>query len=252
MDLRDCYVLEDWFPKSFASFEERNYGVLFFNTNNKDSYDSNHAVIFRQKIDDISEVLQDIVAFYQEKGIRPIIYQSTLDNGYFEEIKAELAEGGFDSWMEEQKFMVLMEENTIMPNENLVVKLLNTWDESLRQIFIEAEEPWEIEVTKTAMNDPDIKLWVAYLEEKPIGFLFCSNRGEICRGNYVLVSKPHRNVGAGRTLCYHYVEWCKENGIKKVFHWPDGEHPEKIYYEGGFRHVETIKAGRACLKDDET
>lgn len=60
----------------------------------------------------------------------------------------------------------------------------------------------------------------------------------------MLVSKQHRNVGAGRTLAYHYVRWCKKHGIRTVFHWPDGEHPEKIYYDAGFRYVETISAGR--------
>ena len=30
--------------------------------------------------------------------------------------------------------------------------------------------------------------------------------------------------------------------------WPAGEHPEKIYYEAGFRYVETISAGRAGIK----
>lgn len=33
---------------------------------------------------------------------------------------------------------------------------------------------------------------------KIIGFLYCLLDGDICRGNYVLVSKQHRNIGAGR------------------------------------------------------
>lgn len=207
-------MLEDMFPKSFADYEERPYGILFYNTTNKDSYDSNHAVIFRDQIDDLSKILKDVIAFYTEKEIKPTIYQSTLDSGYFGEIKKELALAGFDSWMEEQRFM-------------------------------EAEEPWEIEVVKRALCNPNTALWVVYFDEKPIGFLYCLVDGNICRGNYVLVSKQHRNVGAGRTLTYHYVRWCKEQGIRTVFHWPDGEHPEKIYYDAGFRYVETISAGRA-------
>jgi hypothetical protein len=34
---------------------------------NKDSYDSNHAIIFREKIADLNEVLEDIIGFYKEK-----------------------------------------------------------------------------------------------------------------------------------------------------------------------------------------
>ena len=207
-------MLEDMFPKSFADYEERPYGTLFYNTTNKDSYDSNHAVIFRDQIDDLSKILKDVIAFYTEKEIKPTIYQSTLDSGYFGEIKKELALAGFDSWMEEQRFM-------------------------------EAEEPWEIEVVKRALCNSNTALWIVYFDEKPIGFLYCLMDGNICRGNYVLVSKQHRNVDAGRTLTYHYVRWCKEQGIRTVFHWPDGGHPEKIYYDAGFRYVETISAGRA-------
>ena len=41
MDLKDCFVLEDILPKSFADYEEWPYGIMFYNTHNKDSYDSN-------------------------------------------------------------------------------------------------------------------------------------------------------------------------------------------------------------------
>lgn len=43
MDLKDGYILEDPFPKSFTAFEEREYGILFYNIENKDSFDSNQA-----------------------------------------------------------------------------------------------------------------------------------------------------------------------------------------------------------------
>lgn len=248
MDLKDCFVLEDLFPKSFACYEERPYGILFYKIDNKKSYDSNHAVIIREKIKNLPEVLKDIAAFYQEKGLTPLIYQSTQDSGYFSEIKVELEREGFDSWIEEQKFMLLSAENKITPNQNLIVKKTKTWEASFEQIFEEAEEPWETEVAKKSLEDPNTVLWVAYLGEKPIGVLYCTTDGKICRGNYVLVSKLHRNVGAGKTLTYHYVEWCKANNLQKVFHWPAGEHPEKIYLEAGFRHVETIYAGRAVQK----
>ena len=248
MDLHDCFELEDMFSKSFTDFEERSYGILFYNTQNKDSYDSNHAVIFRDRIQNITTVLKDIVAFYREKNLTPMIYQSALDRGYFPEITKELSEAGFDSWTEEQRFMVLAGDNTIVPNKNLTVRRMSCWDRSFEQIFEEAGEPWETEVARRSLDDPNTVLWVAYLGEKPIGILYCITAGNVCRGNYVLVSKLHRNVGAGRTLTYCFVEWCRERGIQKVFLWPDGEHPEKIYSEGGFRYADTLNAGRAVYR----
>lgn len=67
MNLQECFMLEDMFPKSFTDYEERPYGILFYNTTNKDSYDSNHAVIFRNQIDDLSKILKDVIAFILKK-----------------------------------------------------------------------------------------------------------------------------------------------------------------------------------------
>ena len=248
VDLQDCFVMEDLFPRSFTGYEERPYGILFYNPHNRDSYDSNHAVIFRDRINDLSAVLKEIITFYREKDLTPMIYQSARDHGYFAEIRNDLAKEGFNSWTEEQKFMILKSGNHITPNEKLLVRRAESWDPSFEQVFAEAEEPWETEVLKNSLNDPGIRLWVAYLGEKPVGVLYCLSDGTICRLNYVLVSKKHRSFGAGRTLIYHYVEWCRTSGIQKIFLWPAGEDPEKIYLEGGFRHAETVCAGRAVYK----
>ena len=83
MNLSDCYLEEDLFPKIFTDYEERSYGILFYNEDNKDSFDSNHAVIYRDKTEDLPGVLSDIVRFYSSKGTRPIIYQSMLDDNWF-------------------------------------------------------------------------------------------------------------------------------------------------------------------------
>lgn len=49
--------------------EEREYGYLFYDNLNKESFDSNHALIYREKVNDLYHVLDDIIAFYLEKNI---------------------------------------------------------------------------------------------------------------------------------------------------------------------------------------
>ncbi|MBR4577805.1 MAG: hypothetical protein IKO25_11490 [Clostridia bacterium] len=34
MNLSDCYLEEDLFPKIFIDYEERDYGILFYNEDN--------------------------------------------------------------------------------------------------------------------------------------------------------------------------------------------------------------------------
>ncbi len=56
------------FPKFFASYVEKEYGIIFYMENNKDSYDGNHACIYPHKITDLGAVLDDIKEFYQKLG----------------------------------------------------------------------------------------------------------------------------------------------------------------------------------------
>lgn len=246
MNLEKMYLEEDLFPREITSYEKRDYGFLFYNEENKDSFDSNHAIIYREKIHDIEIVLNDIISFYRKKGIRPNIYQSISDEGYFNEIKRELSKHGFEYWTEEQKYMVLSEKNTIIPNPKIVVRKATEWeDEYGIEIFEKAGEPWEIDVVKKALMNSNTLFFVAYYMDKPVGMTHCHLTDGICRVDYLLVSKEYRNIGVGRALINSFVEYCHTNQIDNCYLWPDGESAERIYYDAGFRHVETKQAGRA-------
>lgn len=251
MIIDKMYLEEDLFPREITSYEKRNYGILFYNEKNKDSFDSNHAIIYRERVDDIKEVLKDIVSFYKEKDIRPSIYQSISEEGYFDEIKNVLSEYGFESWTEPQKYMVLSEKNIIIPNSQITVRKVTKWeDEYGTEIFEKAGEPWEIDVAKKALMNSNTLFFVAFYMGKPVGMTHCHITDGICRVDYLLVSKKYRGIGVGRALIKRFVEYCHENQIENCYLWPDGETAEKIYYEAGFRQVETKLAGRAAYKKD--
>ena len=252
MNLQDCYVEEDLFPKIFTGYEERDYGILFYNTENKDSFDSNHAVIYRDRVHDLPRVLADITGFYQAKGSRPIIYQSMLDDNWFDEIKGELAAAGYESWVEDQEYMLPSGNNRIIPNPEITVTKVSEWNDEIENVFAEAEEPWEIMVAKRTLAYPKGWMFAASLNKKTVGLQYGHRSEKACRVDYLLVSKQHRKTGAGRALFYHYVEWCKQNGIENTYIWPDGDTPKRIYEEGGYRIVEVRKAGRAVLNERVT
>lgn len=246
MCLEKIYNEEDLFPREITFWEEREYGFLFYNEDNKDSYDSNHAVIFKNRINDLNYVLDDIIKFYIEKGIKPVIYQSVSDEGYFEDVKDVLSYHGFESWSELQKYMVLLEKNTIVPNPEITVEKISEWQEKYgAEIFEKAGEPWETAVAKKSLDNSNTLFFVAYYNGKPVGMTYAHIHDDVCRGDYLLVSKEHRNIGVGRALINSFAEYCKVNRIENCFLWPGGETAEKIYYEAGFRHVDTKQAGRA-------
>ena len=249
MDLSKIYIEEDLFPREITNWIERPYGFLFYNDENKDSYDSNHAIIFRDRVTDLAQVLEDIVQFYCEKGICPSIYQSITDDGYFEQIGDELTRHGFDFWTETQNYMVLLGENKIQPNPSITVKKVTRWDDAFAtHIFEAAGEPWEIDVAKKALDKANTLFFVAYNKGVPVGMTHCHVADGVCRVDYLLVATDCRNKGVGRALILYFVEYCVQNNIENCYLWPDGETAEKIYQEVGFRVVATKQAGRAAYR----
>ena len=246
MDLSKIYIEEDLFPKEITNWIERPYGFLFYNDENKDSYDSNHALVFRDRVTDLKQVLEDVVQLYSEKGIRPSIYQSITDDGYFEQISYELTRHGFDFWTEPQNYMVLLGENKIQPNPNITVQKVTQWDDAFAtHIFEAAGEPWEIDVAKRVLKNCNTLFFAAYYNGLPVGMTYCHVADGVCRVDYLLVSKAYRNMGVGRALIHHFVEYCNVHQIENCYLWPDGETAERIYREAGFRVVATKQAGRA-------
>ena len=144
--------------------------------------------------------------------------------------------------------MVLAEKNRITPNPQVDVKKVSEWrEEFASEIFEKAEEPWEIAVAKRALLNANTLFFVAFYEGKPVGMLHSHVTDGVCRGDYLLVSKEFRNMGVGRALMHGFVEYCNANQIDDCYLWTDGETAEKIYYEAGFRYIETRWAGRATI-----
>lgn len=247
MNIDKIFKEEDLFPREFANFEARNYGILFYDENNKDSYDSNHAVIFKDKTEDLDAVLDDVAAFYESKGLKPMLYQATAEEGYFAAYADVFAKHGFKTWEEEQQFMVPVEENKLVINPEITVKRVTEWEEAFTsEIFVKAEEPWEIGVAKRMIKNPNTVFLVAYYQGCPVGMTYVHVRSGVCRYDYILVSKEHRRIGVGRALMNALVEYCKEQQIENCYLWPAGESAQRIYLEAGFCVVKVVKAGRAA------
>ena len=249
MHMHPFYREEDLFPREFTNVIPRPWGVLYHNPDNPDSYDSNHALIYRDRVEDLPAVLAEIADFYLRRGGRPIIYQSILDDGWFGEIGAELSAAGYRSWQEAQHWMLLCEDSAITAQAD--VRRLTVWTDDLAvHLYQAAGEPWEITVAKRQLTRPDTLYFAAFVDEKPVGAIYGHVNDEgICRIDYLLVATAHRGKGLGRALTHAFVTHCREEGIPCAL-WPDGDGPRRIYEEAGFRFVRTMMAGRASWRGD--
>ena len=246
-DMTPFYREEDLFPREFTRWTERPWGILYHNADNPDSYDSNHALILRDRVTDLPAVLREIADFYLSRGMRPIIYQSILDDGWFGEIGAELEAAGFRAWQEAQHWMLLEADSAITARAD--IRRLTDWTDDLAvHLYEAAGEPWEIAVAKHQLQRDNTLYFAAFVDDKPVGAIYGHVNDEgVCRIDYLLVAAAHRGKGLGRALTHAFVTHCRENRIPCAL-WPDGDTPRRIYEEAGFCFVCTKMAGRASWK----
>lgn len=233
------------FPKRFASFEEKDYGILFYMEDNKDSYDGNHACIYPEKIEDLGEVLDDIAGFYGKLGIRASIYHPYVKD-YFKKNEEILNDHGFTYTPEEEhRVMLLTEENQISSPGRLDIKVLNEWDERVAaDILIPSGEPWEVDVTRKRIEQDGAYLFVGYIDGRAVVYTdIHKSDHDNTRFDYIVTAKVHRGKGYASELLSFVIEYCKENDFPMCWQWAGPS--EHICYQAGFREMFTMEAGFA-------
>lgn len=234
------------FPKRFASYVEKEYGILFYMEDNKDSYDGNHACIYPQKINDLGVVLDDITAFYKQFGMKASIYHP-FEKDYFRNNEEILKAHGYTYTAEDDhRVMLLTAENRIRPENRLVIRVLSEWDERVAtDILIPSGEPWEVDVTKKRVGQEGTYLFVGYLDDKAVVYtdIHKSEHGNT-RFDYIVTAKESRGKGYASELLSFVVEYCKENNFPMCWQWAGPS--EYICYQAGFREVFTMEAGFAA------
>jgi len=71
-------ALDIAYVSSFAKKAERSWGILFYNENQPNYYDANHAYISTYG-DDFDEIINEVIAFYERKNIIPRFYLSNYE-----------------------------------------------------------------------------------------------------------------------------------------------------------------------------
>jgi hypothetical protein len=235
---------EQEFPRMFASFEERDYGTLFFNTKIKDHHDSNHAVIYPEKVTDLSAVLNDITNFYQKKGITPALYHPPVEDYFINNAKV-LKACGYEFTIElDRRIMVLTEENINPVSNRLTIKRITESD--IDKHFVPDDDEYLKETLNNSINNKDYYIFLGYYKNIPVSLLsfHCSQYG-CTRFDEMATAKGYRNNGFARDMNNFAANYCRENGLPIPYQWPAHDTSERITTEAGFRVSFTLPAGYA-------
>lgn len=236
---------EEEFPKRFASYIEKYYGILFYNQDNKESHDSNHAILYVDKINDLENILLDVKEFYLGKGITPRVYKPFMLDIF--EANREMI-GKLSFRIENygtNRFMMLTSENNIETEKRLDIRQISEWDVRIaNDIYIPNGEEYEIEVLRNSIRNKDTHMFIGYLDGIAVtNTHFHISEYGCTRFDYISTAKDFRGKGYAREILSYVVSYCKKNNIINCYQWPAHETSERICYEAGFRVIFEAEAG---------
>lgn len=226
---------EQEFPRLFANYVERPYGVLFYNEKIPDHHDSNHAILYTGCIDDLSAVLGDIRDFYEDRGIAPAVYHPSAANNFVDNIEAFKKCGYAVTIGPDRRIMVLNGEC----EESLTGALRIERITDVRIIesggFLVEPDEYLKEIYSNCIGKSNHYLFVGYLSGLPVTLLsFHVSEYGCTRFDEMKTAKEYMGRGFAREMNRFAASFCARNHLPPAYQWPAHGTSERITAQAGF------------------
>ena len=203
------------FPKSFTFYEERDYGLLFHNADNLNSGDSNHTVLFPEKITDLRYVLKDIADFYESKCICPYIYHPLVEDYFIDNAKT-LKECGYEFTISpDVPIMLLTGENRITVPKRLNILRIENWNKTIENDVLQcvAHKEHFTTVIKNSIGKNHY-LFIGYIQNEAASLIaFHVSKHGITRFDEMGTAEMHKNKGYAREMNRFATDFVREHNL---------------------------------------
>ncbi|PMC40542.1 N-acetyltransferase [Bacillus sp. UMB0899] len=241
-------ALDIAYVSSFATKLERSWGYLFYNENQPNYYDANHAHISTYN-GHYEEIINEVIAFYKEKNIIPRFYLSNYE-GQAEFLEL-LKNKGFSFEEFESPVQLWKRKIDIEPNSIVTIEEV-TSDNMQDAIHIECQIP-ELggSIREKAFKEE-------FSQDCYIHYLLKYN-GTACstaciflyeqdaRLESVATIKEYRGKGLIGQLIHYIQEDMLKKQVDRLWVHPINERVEKVYQKSGFDTILNVKSGHAFL-----
>lgn len=237
---------EQEFPRLFTCYEERPYGTLFFNPRIKDHHDSNHAILYPEKIDKLDVVLDEITRFYQSKGIQPAIYHPSCED-YFISNSKILKQSGYEFMTALDARIMTLQNTAISPlSGRLDIRRITEYSMIEDGSFFVERDDYLTEIYRNCIDKKGHYLFVGYFENKPVTLLsFHVSEYGCTRFDEMKTADPYKHNGFAREMNKFAANFCVTNNLPVAYQWPAHGTSERITSEAGFRQSFTLPFGWA-------
>lgn len=210
------------------------FGCLYYNSDNPNSYDSNHAHITEWS--NPGDALEFIELFYIGKGIKPRIYGQTEDE------RKRLC-----PFLEQHGFQISSESNTLMiwnpknqPSsaapENTDVRLV-TEAADIAPLFLACDGgDWNIGVVQRSLKSTDYTLFAAFEGQQAVSVaaMQIDPALGIARVDNVMTHPDFRGEGFCHQVMAALTQFYGTRFIYPLYLYTDNPAAEKIYRWAGF------------------
>ena len=222
------------FPQSFASVCDKPYGRLFYNTDNPQSHDSNHAVFLNLGTDP-EQALEELILFYRIKSLIPRVYPA-YQLQERERLIPVLAKRGFEIKYSGDRLYVQDSPFHIISGEALTVERVHTMSDQVSEIIRNDDGgDWNVIVIAKQLESDRFHLLVGYVGGEPVCLGVLHLMDGLSRLDDVLTHKEHRGRGYGRALVRAILEYHgRVSPGSGLYLWASNPTAIRIYSEAGF------------------
>jgi N-acetylglutamate synthase-like GNAT family acetyltransferase len=248
--LEEIFNLDFAYLTSFTQCVEREWGLLFYNEEQPDYYDANHAHIHRV-VEKPDEVIEEVVSCYQSKGLVPRFYLYNLDvlGEFISRLKAN--QFGFEELISPVQ---LWDKRVSEPSnlEDITIELvtIDNFPEAL-EIECSIEEFGGRAVREKAFqqefHNPQFTYYLLRYKGDACATACLFIAGNQARVESVATLEEFRGKGLIGHLIRHIQGEAVKREISNLWVFPINENIEKIYHKYGFKTVEKLIMGHAFL-----
>lgn len=225
------------FPASFTNLEVREWGLLFHNTLNPTSHDSNHAVILNPE-SDLDELLVEISEFYQSRALQPRLYPS-YQPGEYERLGPYLEKHGYECRQYESWLGVLSGRSRITPNRSIEISEVHRMDAGIEELLRRCEKSdRSVIILSRRLRNPGFRLYVAHVGGVAASMLAFEMYDGFTMVDNVMTRDDYQRCGLCSALVDHACGRHAEMSENVLYLWTTNPVAQRIYERAGFRSID--------------
>ncbi len=236
--------------QSFSNKQDQRWGALFWNEQQPNLYDANHAHV-SEPPDHPEKVIDEVISFYEALNITPRFYLYNVES--LTNFIALLKENDFQYEDFSQPIQLWNKELTRLPlNHDVTIEKVTSknyhdalWVECQIKEF--GGKAVREKAFETEFNDDRYTHYLLKYNGKPCSTACLFVHGDQGRVESVATIKEYRGKGLIGLILQHIQKEAQNQQLEKLWVHPINERVEKVYSRYGFNTILTLQTGHAFL-----